>query len=332
MITTLLFLLASGATASDSIGSETINGKVYVLHRVEPRETLYSISRKYGVTIASIVEQNPKADAGLEVGLVLKVPHARRSAVKTSTGTFHKVAPKETLYSIARLYGVEVSELRASNGLKDDNLSVGQELTIPGRAPTKPPTQVQSVKGVHSVEAGETLYSIARQYGVGVEDLKKWNALASTDLKPGQVLFLAQPVYQKEPVTAANVAPPADANQKPPVATSAIVTTTAVPAEPTLVISESVRNSDEIVESGAGEVIEGSEGNRKYLALHRTAPVGSILKVKNEMNQREVFVRVVGSLPETGPNAGLLIKISRSAGDRMGVIDPRFRVQVTYYK
>jgi rare lipoprotein A (peptidoglycan hydrolase) len=86
------------------------------------------------------------------------------------------------------------------------------------------------------------------------------------------------------------------------------------------------------MESGIAELIEGTEGNRKYLALHRTAPVGTILKVRNEMNNREVFVRVMGKLPETSVNDKLVIKISRSAYDRLGAIDPRFRVELTYYK
>jgi len=81
------------------------------------------------------------------------------------------------------------------------------------------------------------------------------------------------------------------------------------------------------------ELIEGTEGNRKYLALHRTAPVGTILKIKNEMNNREVFVRVMGKLPEgAAADSKVVIRISKSAYDRLGAIDPRFRVQVTYYK
>jgi rare lipoprotein A (peptidoglycan hydrolase) len=79
------------------------------------------------------------------------------------------------------------------------------------------------------------------------------------------------------------------------------VTQTAAPKtevkEQTIRISESVKNSDEISQNGLAELIEGTEGNRKYLALHRTAPVGTILKVRNEMNNREVFVRVMGKLP-----------------------------------
>ena len=96
--------------------------------------------------------------------------------------------------------------------------------------------------------------------------------------------------------------------------------------------SESVKNSDEVLQTGLAELIEGTSGNRKYLALHRNAPVGTIMKVRNEMNNREVFVRVMGKLPETALNDKLVIKISKSAYDRLGAIDPRFRVEVTYYK
>jgi hypothetical protein len=97
-------------------------------------------------------------------------------------------------------------------------------------------------------------------------------------------------------------------------------------------ISESVLGTDEVHELGLAELIEGTEGNRKYLALHRTAKTGSILKVRNELNNREVFVRVAGPLPNTGVNDKLVIKISKSAFDRLGGVDQKFRVEVTYYK
>ena len=90
----------------------------------------------------------------------------------------------------------------------------------------------------------------------------------------------------------------------------------------------SSKTEKNLQEAFAGE----SQANRKYLALHRTAPMGTILKVRNEMNNREVFVRVMGKLPETAVNDKLVIKISKSAYDRLGAIDPRFRVEVTYYK
>jgi len=102
--------------------------------------------------------------------------------------------------------------------------------------------------------------------------------------------------------------------------------------ETTIRISESVTGSDEVKEGGLAELIEGTDGNRKYLALHRTAKVGTILKVRNELNNREVFVRVAGPLPSIGANTNVVLKISKSAYDRLGAIDSRFRVEVTYYK
>ena len=97
-------------------------------------------------------------------------------------------------------------------------------------------------------------------------------------------------------------------------------------------ISENVLGTDEVRESGLAELIEGSESSRKYLALHRTAKAGTIIKIRNELNNREVFVRVAGVLPPTGVNDNLVVKLSKSAYDRLGAIDQKFRVEVTYYK
>ena len=310
----------------DSIGMETINGKMFIIHKVDEKETLYAISRRYGVTVNQILDHNPGADGGLEINQILKVPYVPRPK-SVPGGTVHKVAEKETLYSISRLYNVTVEEIRSWNSLPDYSLSVGQELAIRGSntvPPTTLPVSAETSRDVHTVAAKETLFSIARQYGVTVNQIREWNSLVSEELKIGQVLI----VSAKSTNTSTPVDPPvqiAVVKENPVIAESREVT-------PSITISESVKDKDEVRQSGLAELIEGTEGNRKYLALHRTAPVGTILKVKNEMNNREVFVRVAGKLPETAFTDKLLIKISRSAYDKLGAIDPRFRVEVTYYK
>jgi murein DD-endopeptidase MepM/ murein hydrolase activator NlpD len=186
------------------------------------------------------------------------------------------------------------------------------------------------------------MYSITRQYGITVQQLRDWNNLQNDELKIGQTLYVAQPTYSQTQTnnttsstnnTATTQTQAQTQTVTPPVVqnTMPAVTPTIDPA-PTIRISESVRGSDEIVESGVAELIEGTDGNRKYLALHRSAPVGTILKIRNEMNNREVFVRVMGKLPDTALTDKLVIKISKSAYDKLGAIDPRFRVEVTYYK
>jgi LysM repeat protein len=320
------------AVKPDSIGTEIINGKVFVIHRVEEKETLYAISRRYGVTVSQILEYNATADAGLEVGQILKVPYIPRSKPQPIQGNTHKVAEKETLFSISRLYNVTVDELKQWNNLSDNSLSVGQELVIkrsePAAATPVTPRlpQLQSVQSIHTVATKETLFSIARQYGISVQQIKEWNNLTTEELKIGQQLLVTQPVYKDQ--TAVSTA-----NEKPQVETPAKEVSAPLPdmGKP-VIITETVRNANEIVESGLAELIEGTEANRKYLALHRTAPVGTILKVRNEMNGREVFVRVIGKLPDTALTDKLIIRISKSAYDRLGAIDLRFRVEVTFYK
>ncbi len=320
MIALLFSSLLLASSPADSLRTEIINGKVFVIHQVGEKETLYGLSKRYGASIAAILEFNPAADAGLDVGQVLKIPYEPRNVIKATNSGVHKVAARETLFSIARLYNVSVDELKAWNNLKDNSLSQGQELVVrkPATSATREvtvPTEVKQVKTAHVVAAGETLFSISKKYNIPVQQLRDWNNLNGSDLKVGQSLFLAQPMYQAQP------------QQPQSVATSA-------PAQPTttIKINQTAVSTDEIKESGLAEVIEGTEGNRKYLAFHRTAKVGSILKVKNELNGREVFVRIAGVLPDTGNNDKLVIKISKSAFERLGGIDARFRVEVTYYK
>ena len=88
--------------------------------------------------------------------------------------------------------------------------------------------------------------------------------------------------------------------------------------------------ADEVVESGLAEAIKGSAKNQKYLGLHRSVPVGTVMRVRNEMNGQEVFVRIIGKLPNTGANKNVIIKISKSAYDSLGAIDARFRVTISY--
>jgi LysM repeat protein len=347
----------------DSIGVETINGKVFVIHKVGEKETLYALSKRYGTTVDAIVKQNPTAASGLEIGQILKVPYTAPAKPKqqSSGGIIHVVASGETMFSISKAYNVSVDEIKQWNSLPSNALSVGQELVIKRKntgatssTPTTP--RIESVppassrKGVHTVAQKETMFSIARQYGITVSQLKEWNNLQGSELSIGQSLFVSQPakgttVPAREnnassttksdaPVTTSTpttVAPPKEQPQTTPSQTPQTTTSTQTPPQ-TIRISEATKNTDEISEAGLAELIEGTEGNRKYLALHSTAPVGTILKIRNEMNNREVFVRVMGKLPEAAKADKVVIRISRSAYDRLGAIDPKFRVQVTYYK
>ncbi|MCM2974058.1 glycosyl hydrolase family 18 protein [Priestia aryabhattai] len=90
----------------------------------------------------------------------------------------HKVVPGNTLWLLAKQYGVTVSELIKQNQLKTTELTPGQTLKIPP-------------KGLlHKVVSGDTLWKISVKYGVKATELTKLNQLSSTNIKPGQMLII----------------------------------------------------------------------------------------------------------------------------------------------
>ena len=76
--------------------------------------------------------------------------------------------------------------------------------------------------------------------------------------------------------------------------------------------------------------IENSPKTKKYLCLHRSLAIGTIIQVKNLMNSQSIFVRVVGKLPQIGANENVLIRLSSVAYKRLGAIDAKFPVELSY--
>ena len=101
----------------------------------------------------------------------------------------HVVQRGDTLYSIARRYGITVEAIKAANGLTSNDIYVGQQLRIPTES--SPPPDTQYI--IHVVRAGETLYSIARAYGTTVQAIMAANGLANTNIRVGQQLRIPVP-------------------------------------------------------------------------------------------------------------------------------------------
>jgi LysM repeat protein len=367
------FSINSSASTFDSLRVEQVGEQSYILHEVDPKETLFGISRRYQASVGDIVNANEVLKAGLQIGQTIRIPFISKSALPAGT-SLHKVGSGETLFFISKKYGVTVDELMKANELKGNDLSVGQSLLIPNatvastpevkpepvvkvapvtvaQTPIEKPKQVKAkpepkqeekrpaapvaetirtsseavtqnttpiVPGdwiSHSVKPGETLFSISNQYGSKVEDVITWNSLTSNNLREGQVLKVGrgQPVESKVPVigTPRVVSDVSEMNIEPT-------------AENT---SGGFKNLKEL---GQAELIEGTGGHKKYLVLHRSAPIGTIMRVKNEENDVTIFARVVGTLPETGDNSKLVIKLSQAAFDQLKAVNGRFPVEIMY--
>lgn len=145
-------------------------------HTVKKGDTVYSIATQYNISVKDVYDNNPEALKGIYIGdnLVIK---------STSVAyRYHTIAPKETLYSVSRQYGVTAEQLtRDNDGLSADNFREGRTIRIPQ----------QGLKAVeHTVKAKETLYSISKQYNVAIEDIAKVNPNLSDGLKKGMTLVI----------------------------------------------------------------------------------------------------------------------------------------------
>ena len=102
--------------------SDVIEPNTYI---VQKGDSLYSISRKYGISINDIKNTNNLSSDVLIVGQVLKIP----DAVSTNS-SLYVVQPGDTLWSISRRFGTTVNNIRMMNNLNSDILSIGQTLII----------------------------------------------------------------------------------------------------------------------------------------------------------------------------------------------------------
>lgn len=184
-------------------------------HKVEKGETINQIAQKYQVTPFDIYQLNPDAQSGLKINSVLLIPsksdvkaNATVKPTSVSSGAItHLVLAKETLYGIEKKYGVSDEALKQANpDIEIDGLKIGMVLTIPSKnAPTKKQikeetrTAVKSNKVLsktnevavyHDVLAKETKYSIAKQYGITVQDLEKRNPEVVENLPIGYKLLI----------------------------------------------------------------------------------------------------------------------------------------------
>lgn len=115
----------------------------------------------------------------------------------------YRVKSGDYLGKISRLYGVRVSNIKRWNGLRGNNLKIGQRLTIYPRTPkvntsssAKAIVKVTPISGKvinYIVKSGDSLWSIAQKFsGVSVQNIKDWNGISSTKLKPGTTLKIAK--------------------------------------------------------------------------------------------------------------------------------------------
>ena len=160
------------------IGQQLVipSGNATEMYIVQPGDTLFSIATRFNTTVDAIRQLNNLTSNTLLIGQQLLIP---AQGLDNSTTTFYVVQPGDTLYSIANRFGTTVTAIRSDNNLTSDFLFVGQQLVI---------VSGQPMNTIHTVQRGDTLFSLANRYGTTVDAIRTANNLTSDVLTIGQQL------------------------------------------------------------------------------------------------------------------------------------------------
>jgi len=242
----------------------------------------------------------------------------------------YKVENKQPLYSILKHFNLSLTEFKQINPEVNIPINAGEIIFIPIHyldeatnaliAPAKPLEKVVVVKkqeeikstesGIHIVSSKQSLLTIANLHKVTMADIRKWNNLTSDVLKEGQRLLVEAPknfVIDKSTLLGSK-------NDKG--------------IEELKSDSKESDGLKKTIETGIAELIEVPDNSGKYLALHKSAPIGTLVLVKNLANNQSIWVKVIGRLPNS--DGKLIIKLSPKAFERLNAVDKRIRAEISY--
>lgn len=316
----------------DSVGVKNQDGKKVVLFKVKPKDTYYSIGRRYNVKPAVIMKFNGSKKETLTIGEIVKVPTDMPYKKSLKNNDSEKAVTETKKEKKARLAReakenkkkkyTEETETPAS----DQQQAASQETKQASQIvqPVKAPEQRNAPALEYKVAAGETLYGIAKRFNTSVDNIKKQNNLDSNTLAPGQVLIIK---------------PYSDAPQ----ATTVVHNDMVAKRDSTVVApikdssnAEHHLNANryglyEKNEKGVATWIDdtGLDPNKK-LVLHRTAPIGTVIKITNPMTNRTTFAKVVGRFADNENTRDVIIVMTKNVADSLGALDKRFHVNISY--
>lgn len=269
----LLFVFCGKTVAMslDSLGLKKENNKTFLVYKIGPKQTLFSVLKRYNLSLTEFKQVNPEINIPVNSGELVFIPLHYLDESTNTLGNVSKPVEK-------------VSE------------------------PVEPPKNT----GIHIVSAKQSLLTVANLYKVTMAEIRKWNNLSSDVLKEGQRLFVSAPSAVN--IDKSSLLPPkGNEESKSP----------STPTEPT-----DANGMRKTIETGMAELIDVPDNSGKYLALHKTAPIGTLVLVKNLANGQNIWVKVIGRLPNS--DSKLIIKLSPKAFERLNAVDKRIRAEISY--
>lgn len=266
--------LSSEASTLDSLGLKKENNKTYLLFKVGPKQSLFSILKRYNLSLSEFKSANADVQIPVKTGEIVYIP---------------------------------LHYLEESNPAPK---------IVEEKAPESP-----KEAEIHIVAPKQGLLSVANMHKVTMAELRKWNNLTSDRLQEGQRLIVSDPAGSNSSIAVdkSNLLPAKTATPAAPTSTETVV----APAK-----EKGPEDIKKKIETGIAELIDVPDNSGKFLALHRTAPIGTLVLVKNLTNNQSIWVKVIGRLPNG--DSKVIIKLSPKAFEKLNAVDKRVRAEISY--
>jgi len=177
---------------------ETKNSKEYYnyfFHTVERGETLYSIATMYGVTVSAIQKLNGITENSVKTGTRIKIPQTVSvpDAPRKKSYQYHTIAAGETLFAVARKYGLTVNDLIEMNpGLTSETFQIGKVLRLDVSLIKKSQTQTNAEPEdkffEYTLHKNESIFSICRKFNVSTDSLTMLNPDIAKRIQEGGII------------------------------------------------------------------------------------------------------------------------------------------------
>ena len=183
---------------------------------------------------------------------------------------------------------------------------------------------------VHMVKKGETLFSISRMYGVSISEIKRLNGILNEGIVEGKPLIIKKGhTSEIDSTKGSSALQPLNATDSKLSVDEIFNTTKSSKSIQTIRPKDGSKSYLQISETGVADWAEPGWGDGHYYCLHKSAPLGTIIKLTDNETGKSVYLKVMGSLSQAEQPA-LVIRSSDFARKKIGLSEKPFVAEITY--
>ena len=323
----------------------------YLMHVVKFSETLTKIAKKYDVTVNEILDVNPSITAGvLKPEQIIRIPNKQgkkipittakvdddKLKVKSTTSNTlvaknakqHTVQTGQTMYAISKMYNVSIEDIQKWNQLSDYVLKIGDVIYVSDPKGTK----ITEVKNELVNKSTTTIQTNTPEIEKP-KMVEKPNAAAVIN-KP--TVIASTKTTEVEKIKQTTTIPPKEENLQDEVSNTSATEELAVNNETQKELAIKYKNATSAAKvtlvKGTGAPMTTSLGAMEtvFFAMHKTLPIGTVIKIKNLVNNKIVYAKVIGKLPETDENKHVIVRYSLGVKNNLALQNGKCYLQIEY--